>query len=195
MYATEHRPAIVVTAAGGELLTLEQAKRHLRVLQPDLDVEIETLLGVAREYCERFTARTLRLETSRTIKLCEWWCNDYRLPFPPLLSVTSVAYYDTDNVTQTLNSTNYYVELSSDGDGRIVWKPTATIPNLYDRTDAITITYKAGYASADTCPKVALQAMRTKLTELFAVGSESELRAAAACTDRLLGLVDWTGYA
>lgn len=189
-------PAIVVTSAPtSELLSLEEAKRHLRILHSDLDTELESLISDVRDYCERWTARTLRLATTRTIKLRDWWRSEYYLPFPPLIDVTSITYFDTANVSQTLAASNYFEELQTEGSGRLTWTSTATLPSLFDREDAITITYTAGYASAAACPRVALRAMKTKLTELFGVGTESELKAAKEATDRLLGLVDWTGYA
>ena len=86
------------------------------------------------------------------------------------------------------------MELSTDGGGRIVWAADAELPSVYSRPDAITITFTAGYASADALPPVALQAMKTKITEMYGAGTENEVRAAMSATDRLLGLIDWTEY-
>lgn len=191
--------AIVVTdATAGELLSLEAAKLHLRVNHPDLDTYIQDLIAASRDYCERWSARTLRSEVTRTIATDSWWKCKYKLPFPPILGVEGITYYDADNALQTLDEENYQVEISTDGDGTIIWASTADIPDHYTRADAITIEYRAGYG-VDTeetqPPPVVLHAMRTKLTELFCVGTENEIRAAKEATDRLLGLVDWTGYA
>lgn len=192
--------ALAITdAPSGELLSTEDAKRHLRIESGDLDTEVQSLIRVARDYCERFTQRTLRATVTRTQKLNEWWCESIRLPWPPLIAVSSVTYYDADNASQTLASSNYHVQLSTDGGGRIVWTDDADLPDLYVRPDAITVTFTTGYTSIDSAtaalPPVALQAMKTKLTELWGAGTENEIRAAKECTDRLLGLVDWTGYA
>jgi uncharacterized phiE125 gp8 family phage protein len=188
-------PAIVITdSPADELLSVEEAKRHLRRMDGEADDLIGELIPVAREFCERYTNRTLRTAVTRTVKFPSWWGTDYRLPFPPLLGVTSVTYYDASNVSQTLAASNYAVELSGDGGGRIIWGTSATIPSVYDREDAITVTYTAGYASAANCPRVAIQAMKLKLTELFGVGTESELEAACERAKDLLGPIDWTGY-
>ncbi len=192
--------ALVITEApASELLSVEDAKRHLRVMSGDLDDEIASLVRAARDYCERFTQRTLRTTVTRTKTLSQWWCKDIKLPWPPLLTVSGITYYDSDNASQTLGTGNYKVETSTDGGGRVIWATNATIPALYAREDAVTITFTAGYASLDSTtaplPPVALQAMKTKLTELWGAGSENEIKAAKECTDRLLGLVDWTGYA
>jgi uncharacterized phiE125 gp8 family phage protein len=193
--------ALVITSApSDELLPVEDAKRHLRVYSSDLDDEVASLVQASRDYCERFTQRTLRATVTRTLKDCKWWCLDLRLPWPPLIAVSSVTYYDTSNVSQTLSSSNYHVETSSDGSGRLVWATSPTIPSLYDRPDAITVTFTTGYttieaSSANPLPPVALQAMKTKLEELWGAGTEGQTKAAKEATDRLLGLVDWTGYA
>lgn len=188
--------SLVVTAApSGELLGVEDVKRHLRLMTGDFDDEVTSLIRAARDYCERYTNRTLRAAVTRTVKLDGWWSTDYALPYPPVLGVTSVGYYDASNVLQTLSAANYTVELSTDGGGGIIWGSSASEPAVYDRVDAIVVTYTAGYADADSLPPVAMQAMKTKITELWGSGTESETEAARKCTDRLLSNIDWTGYA
>ena len=189
-------PALAITSQpDGELLTLDEAKRHLRVYDDSFDDEITQLIRAARDYCERFTQRTLRTTVTRTLKQCTWWCHELRLPWPPLLAVSSVTYYDSDNALQTLASSNYSVETTTDGGGRIVWAQNATVPSLYFRPDAVIVTFTTGYADATALPPVAIQAFKTKLTELWGSGQDSEISAASKATDRLLGLVDWSGYA
>ena len=188
--------ALTITGTpAGELLTLEEAKRHLRLYGGDLDDEVASLIRAARDYCERFAARTLRGTVTRVLKQDRWWCHEQSLPFPPILAVSSVTYYDVANASQTLATSNYYVELTTDDGGEIEWVFNPTIPSLYAREDAVTITYTAGYADLDSVPPVAVQAMKCKLTELWGAGTEGEIKAARDATDRLLNLVDWSGYA
>ncbi len=178
-----------------ELLSVEEAKRHLRILVDDFDDEIASLIRAARDDCERDTGRTIRASTSRTFKTCEWWCDEWVPPFPPLLGVTSITYYDTDNASQTLSSSNYSVLLSTDGHSRVVWTSTATLPSLYTREDAITVTFTTGYASLDAVPPALVQGWKVRLTELWGTATEGEQRAAVECSKRLLGKVDVTSYA
>lgn len=184
----------ITSAPSDELLTVEEAKRHLRVFDGSLDDEVATLIRAARDYCERFCNRTLRSTVTRTISDSEWWCDALRLPFPPLLSVSSITYYDTANASQTLATSNYYVATPTDDGGFVRWKDNATIPALYTRDDAITVTYTTGYASLTSIPPVVVQAMKCKLTELFGAGTEGEIRAAREVCDRMLYMADWTGY-
>lgn len=185
--------ALTLTSAGSELLSTEDAKRHLRVWDGSLDDEITSLVKAARDDCERDTQRTLRTSCTRALTRCDWWCSSLVLPWPPLLGITSVTYYDSDNASQTLASSNYHVELSTEGFGRIVWKTDATIPVLYDRPDAVTVTFTTGY-TADTIPPTALQLMKTRLSELWGAGTEGEIKAAVDCGRRLAGKIDATGY-
>lgn len=190
--------ALAITSAPqGELLSTEEAKRHLRILTGDHDTEIGSLIRDVRDYCEKWTQRTLRGAVTRTLKLDDWWYVDRKLPWPPLLAspASTITYYDALNASQTLAASNYHVELSTDGGGRLVWSDSASLPSIYYRPDAITLTFTTGYADLDSVPPVAVRAMKTKLTELWAAGTESEIEAARKATDRLLGLVDWTGYA
>jgi uncharacterized phiE125 gp8 family phage protein len=70
---------------------------------------------------------------------------------PPVLSVTSIEYVDTQGVTQTLDPTLYNVDVNSEL-ARIspaygtIWPPTR--PQM----DALIVTYVAGYASTAASP-------------------------------------------
>lgn len=208
--------ALVITSApAGELLSTEEAKRHLRLMSGDLDDEVTAKVRESRDDCERDTQRTLRAAVTRVLTRDCWWpqryCSSYigcletryptgvrgelKLPWPPLIAVTGITYYDSSNVLQTLSSTNYYVELSTEGFGRITWASTATIPTVYDRPDAIAITFTTGYATANDVPPGAMAAMKLRLTELWGRGTDNEIKAAVASSERLLGKVDATGYA
>lgn len=187
--------ALTISSAPlSELLTVEEAKRHLRIWSTDLDDEVTSLIRAARDDCERDTQRTFRTAVTRVLKLSEWWCTARVMEWPPLLGITSITYYDTANASQTLASSNYHVELSTEGFGRIVWATDATLPAVYDRPDAIVVTFTTGYTS-DTIPPSALQAMKTRLSVLWGAGTENETKAHERATESLLGKHDATGYA
>lgn len=71
------------------------------------------------------------------------------LPYGPVQSVTSIKYYDGDEVLQTLAASNYEVQT-----GEFVCKITkdyeATWPTLDERQRAIEILYVAGFGDPDT---------------------------------------------
>jgi uncharacterized phiE125 gp8 family phage protein len=173
----------------------EEALTHLREGDGQHAGEVMRLVAVAREYCERQTNRTLLVSRTRVLKLDGWPCDGFAFPWPPLKSITSITYYDEDGVSQTLSAGNYHVELSTDGKGKLYWDDDADLPSLDVRPDAVTITFVCGYEDKASIPRPAVHAIKTKLTELWADGTEGELKAAERCTDRLLNTVDITGYA
>lgn len=188
--------ALTITdAPTDELLSTADAKRHLRLYSSDFDDEITSLVQAARDDCERETGRTFRTAVERVYTACEWWYGEWKAPFPPLLAVGSIKYRDADNAEQTLNASNYHVVLSTDGFGKVVWAADASLPTVYDRPDAISVTFTTGYADAASVPPAALQAMKVKLSELWGAGTDNEIRAAVECYKRLSGKVDLTSYA
>lgn len=79
------------------------------------------------------------------------------VPFPPLQSVSSIVTYDRDNSQTTFSAALYSVDLNS---GRIFLDDGATWPSDLRTTDAVLITYIAGYGSG-SIPEPILQAIRT----------------------------------
>lgn len=141
----------------GEPIGLVAVKLHLRVDHTDDDVLIADLIKSARDFVEDFTARRLIVRTEELTINCFPspiaygkcgipFTNSIELPSAPLISVSSVKYYDTAGVEQTLAASVYTVDAKSEP-GRIYlaygqWWPAAqNIPN------AVRITYLAGYVA------------------------------------------------
>src|SRR3990167_7420015 len=66
------------------------------------------------------------------------------LPLPPLRSVTSITYVDQDGTTQTLSSTLYTVDSSSEP-ARITPAYGEVWPSTRDQVNAVTVRFVAGY--------------------------------------------------
>ena len=126
-----------------EPITTAEAKTHLRVDGSDDDTFIDGLIESARQSVEADTGRAMVERTYRAD--VRHWSDCIVLPRPPLVSVSSIKYYDADNAQQTLAASNYEVDAAG---GRIVEAKDATIPTYYDRFDAWQITFVAGYAAA-----------------------------------------------
>lgn len=95
-------------------------------------------------------------------------CRDYiRLPYPPLLEVVSVKYFDAEDTEQTLVDTSY-VKTSLG----IWFKPPFTQPGLSAMPDPVTITYEAGYEPDDVPPE-AKEAVILMVQHLKAIGVEN----------------------
>jgi len=141
----------VTTAPTVEPVTLADAKVHLRTVTGDTSEDsaiISPLITAAREFCENITGRAL---ASQTVKAYPDAWGLWRLPRPPLTSVTSIKYYDEDNVEATLPAANYQAD-AVDGLVSVIYAPTAALRAL----NPIVVEYVTGYTTA---PMAVRQAM------------------------------------
>ena len=150
----------IVTGPTTEPLTLAEAKAHCRIDISDDDGLLAGYILAARHWIEGQTHRAMVQRTyDYTIDWC-WPTKNCRswidLPFPPLVSVTSVSYVDTNGATQTL-STSLYTVMTNRPVGAITNAYEQTWPDLRPQVEAITVRFVAGYASV---PDDLVQAMK-----------------------------------
>ena len=155
----------VTSAPSVEPVTSTEAKLHLRVDHTTDDTLIAILIQAARETVEQHTNRSLITQT-RTIKMDRFPFSDtISLPNAPLSSVTSVKYYDTSEVQQTLSNTLYWVD-STSNIPRIIIKDSW--PSIYDMPNAVEIVYITGYGAAGSnVPQPLKQAMLLIIGHLY----------------------------
>ena len=139
----------MVTGPTTEPVTTVETKAYLRVDTSDSDVLIGDLISAARMEAEAVAARSF---ISRTYELIlDGWPADGRieLEYPPVASVTTIKYYDGDNVLQTMSSGDY-VLVSDTTPPYITLASGASWPSdLRDHTP-IRVRYVAGYGAAST---------------------------------------------
>ncbi len=149
---------IVVTEPPVEPVTLAEALAHLRLdafgsppEHPD-DAMILRHIATARAEVERITGRALVQQTLR-MAAPEFPCGgDYvELRRPPYISLMSVEYYDSLNVLNTLASSNYYINDSSDVVARLEFIDGFNV-STYARSDAVRISWIAGYEPVGSPP-------------------------------------------
>jgi hypothetical protein len=143
-----------------DVITFESAIRHLRArgVEDQLTI-LEALRGAANE-AELRTNRTLRTSVTRTMYFYGF-AHEIRIPLPPLQSVTSVKYYDTDDTLQTISSSDYAVHTPTKGVGRVVFQSDYSFPNVNtDRPDIVQIICVTGWGTDDVIPGVAKTGVR-----------------------------------
>lgn len=133
-----------------DLISLDEARAHVRRDDNDDDTILGLLIATVASRLDGFSGVLGRALINQTwIERADGFSagDVFRLDLMPLVSISSVKYYDADNALQTLspsaysahNRTNYsYVRLANDE----AW------PATYERDDAVEITYVAGYGSA-----------------------------------------------
>lgn len=177
-----------VTSATGEIVSLEEARNHLRIWDTAEDGRVVALLEAARGYCEEWAELSLRQTMTRTLKASAWPREGWRLRFPPVIAVSSVTYQDATDTTQTLPAGQYRVLPTREGYAAIEWTDAATFPALADRGDAVTVTYTTGWQSAAAAPAALKQAILLTLTHLETAG-DPEAKPADAAKDAAMRLM------
>lgn len=155
------------TAPVIEPVTLNEAKAHLRVDHNNEDALVTSLIKAAREYAEMFTNRALISQVWEMTLDYFPACNVIELPKPPLQSVSSITYVDTNGDTQTWNSSNYQSD-NTTVFGRITPAYGVEWPSTQSVVNAVTIRFLAGYGDDVTeVPQSIRQGILMVISDLY----------------------------
>jgi len=136
-------------------VSVAECKSHLRVSHSDDDTIIGIYLNAAVARLDGYSGILGRCMVTQS------WRQDFecwpdlsviRLPFADVSAVTSLKYFDADNVEQTVSAGLY--ALAEDELGGLLWlKKDFTAPTHNDdRPDPIQVTFVAGYGAAAAVP-------------------------------------------
>jgi len=156
---------VLVTAPADPLLTLDEAKAHLRVDTTDQDSLITGLIAATESYLDGYSGvlgRAIRPQSwSVSFDFLAGWraC----LPLGRLIEVESITYYDLDDTQQTFSTSNYYAINDAEGPAVIV-KNGVAWPATFVRPDAITIQWQCGF---DVVPVAIKQAALLLIGQWF----------------------------
>ena len=135
----------LVTAPSVEPVSLSQAKAHMRVEHTADDALIETLIETARREAEGYL-RCALISQQWDLRL-DAFADVMEIELPPLITVDSISYLDSDGNSQTLATSVYDADIYR-RPGRVTlgygqsWPSTRATPN------AVTIRFTAGYGTA-----------------------------------------------
>jgi uncharacterized phiE125 gp8 family phage protein len=153
-----------IAAPATGLISLSEAKAHLRVDDTAEDAYISALVAAASAYLdardgvlgEALVTQTWRLSLPRAP------FGNLALPLGPVQSIAAIKYYDVGNVEQTVNPADYrlagsVVELV---DGKS-W------PDAAAREIAFWVDFVAGYGAAADVPETARILCRLMVGDMF----------------------------
>lgn len=148
----------LVAAPTSQPLNRTDVKQHSNIDHAQDDTLIDSYIQAATSYLDGrdgILGRALITQTWARTLSC--FPDRIRLPLGPVASITSIKYYDPDDVEQTLASSVY--ELRRDDVGayaQLAWNQQW--PNYTPRPDGITVTWVAG-SSASALPRALRHAM------------------------------------
>lgn len=152
----------LVTAATSHPLDASEVAAEILDWQNDNAnlMQLEERIAEATTYVQDETARQYIQATF--IQTWDDWPDAMKLDRRPIVSITSVKYYDVDGTLQTVSSSDYWFDAYA---GRskpdIVFKDSFTSPTVESgRPSAVQVTFVAGYASAAVVPATAKLAIR-----------------------------------
>jgi uncharacterized phiE125 gp8 family phage protein len=139
------------TAPAAEPVAGTDVQTFLRLASTDANTRLANYAITARTQAENYCKRSF-INQSWELMLDACKISDtIKLPRPPLVSVTSVKYYDVNHAEATQNSTQYQLDTYSEP-GRLIIK-TGYVWGagvaLRDK-NALLIEYVAGYGAAGT---------------------------------------------
>jgi uncharacterized phiE125 gp8 family phage protein len=153
----------LVTAPTVEPVSLPDMKDYLRVQVSEDDNLIAGMIKAARRRVEKYIKKTLITTTfdyniSRSVSVSEVEGGYILLPNPPIQSITSFKYYDSDNTENTYSSDNYWLDVAGD---RLVYDVDAIPPVATRNINSYVIRYISGYGdAASDVPEDIIQAVK-----------------------------------
>lgn len=152
IYSNATLPATLV-------VSLAEVKAWLKIDGDDEDDLLTSLIASATAECEAYSGLSF-ITRNRTVKLSSFSGKDVILPYGPVTALTSIEYTDEDDAPQTIDSSDYTVDIAS-GLARV--RVTESWPYTNRSLSNVVVTYVAGYADAAAVPEVIKKAIKQKV--------------------------------
>jgi len=157
----------ISTAATTHPVNVAELRDQLHMEHTDEDVTLYRMIATATEQAEAYTERAFCTQTWKMY--LDTFPDEIIVPKPPLQSVTSITYVDTNGDTQTLSASTYTVDTDSEP-GRIYEAYGESWPTVRDVDHAITVTFGAGYGdSAHDVPERIRHAILLLAADLYEI--------------------------
>ena len=145
----------IVTPATELAVSVLEMKNHLRETSSSLDNLIEGYIKAATQLFEQRTNQAVMTQTWRLTLAYDEVVERVEIYKYPILGFSSITYYDADNVSQSLtNSQGDYISYVDGRPGTLIFDDP---PTTYERDDAMTVTFLAGYSTVPEDIKLAIK--------------------------------------
>lgn len=151
------------------LLSAADARADLRLVDDSQDADIDLKIAAATEYFDGKDGILGRALVTQKWELSmdkfPFGC-EFKIPLPPLQSVESITYLDTNGDEQTLATSVYAVDIASEP-GVVSLKYGQVWPSTLSQRNAVTVAFTCGYGTADEVPERIKSAVKLKVVDLF----------------------------
>ena len=157
--------AILLEGPTSEPITQTEAKKQCEIALSDTahDDQLDLLITAARQQWETDTDSCC-LTQVWSVAIDSFPGVEFRLPKRPIQEIADITYYDSGNESQLLDEDIY----SLNAPARTIHLNTLKdYPTTYERWDAVTVTFVAGYDNAASVPAIHKQAMRLLIGYYF----------------------------
>lgn len=161
----------LTTAPAAEPVSVDDLRLHSRIDVVDDLTYLASLIAASRQWIEQYLGRQL-ITATWTMTLDGFPADDViELPRPPLISISSLKYYDADRALQTVAPADYYTHAYAGpegGMGRLERAEGASWPSVFGGEGAVQIAFSAGYGAAGSAvPLQIRQAILLHAAELY----------------------------
>lgn len=137
----------LITAPATSPIALQEAKDHAYIVINDDDTLVQAMIDTSTELCQNRLGT--QIVDATYLQVEQEWNSVITLLKSPAKSITTIKYYDENDVLQTLTHSDFYELDTFASPSRLVQKQDTTLPELSTRLNPIEITFVAGY---DTIP-------------------------------------------
>ncbi len=154
-------------------MTLAEAKQQIIVSHNADDARITSLIKTARRICEQFSNRAFITQTLLAY-LDDFPADEIELPMPPLVSIGSIKYTDTDGNQQTVSADVYTLDTAAEP-GIVRLKYNQSWPTTRGDANNVIIEFTAGYGDASKVPEEYKDAIKLQAEYLYEHCESKEL--------------------
>jgi len=141
----------LITPAAILAVSVAEAKLSCRFDATDLDADIADMIKDATRLVEHETGQSVMAQTWELS--LDSFPEVFVLTRPPVASITSLKYVDTEGVTQTLSPAAYTLDTADAyGPAKVETAYNAFWPDARIQANAVALRYVAGYADAASVP-------------------------------------------
>lgn len=162
-----------IVSKGTSPVDLSEAKRYLNYTGAGQDELITELIAGAVNRVETITRRPLSNWVVEGAWDIELGATKMLLPYPPIISITSIKYIDNTGAEATLDATKYEATTGQNGFVKVNEYPSATTE---DNLLKYKVEYQCGYASKTDIPPDLLIAVKMLVNSWFLqrIGGDSK---------------------